>query len=76
MSHSTPRIGNDFVPYSIAHVRRCGECGYKMQVGYRALASIREGKVKKIVCSEECRVDFDARFWQHVAFKNRKQRGR
>lgn len=68
-------IGSDFVPHTIKYVKHCGECGYKMQVGYRALASIRDGKVKKIVCSEECRLEFDANFWAAAAARNSKKRG-
>jgi len=38
------------------------------------LASVKKGKVKKAVCSEECRQEFDARVWQEFADLNEKRR--
>jgi len=67
-------IGSDFQPRVYPHVIRCSECGRKIAAGETALASIREGKVKKIVCSEDCRQEFDARFWAEAARKNARRR--
>lgn len=69
-------IGNDFVPHAIKHPRTCSECNYKMQADYKALASIKGGKVRKVVCSEACRLEFDSRIWQQIASRNAKKRGR
>jgi hypothetical protein len=67
-------IGNDFVPYLIKYARACGECDCKMPKGFTAMASIKDGKVKKIVCSETCRQEFDYRVWQAIAVKNARRR--
>jgi hypothetical protein len=42
--------------------------------GQPILQSIKNGKVKKVVCSEKCRLDFDARIWQEIAARNEKRR--
>jgi hypothetical protein len=57
-------IGSDFVPYVMKYKRFCGECHKPMLPGDTVLASIRGGKVKKYVCSEDCRRTFDDGFWQ------------
>ena len=60
-------IGNDFISYTQKVTGRCSECGGTMLAGSKVLASIRHGKVQKRVCSERCRLEFDARFWDEVA---------
>lgn len=60
-------IGNDFVPQTSKHTRRCSECGKKIKVGTQALVSIRGGRVRKVVCSENCRLTFDDLYWQAIA---------
>lgn len=62
-------IGSDFVPYALLSTRPCGECGGRMHKGDTVLASLRNGKPQKIVCSENCRLEFDNYFWQEVARK-------
>ncbi len=60
-------IGSDFQPEVMAKICRCSECGRKLDVGTSALVSRKRGKVKKRVCSEECRKTFDFNYWQHIA---------
>jgi len=71
-----PLLGSDFVEMTSVVRRRCSECGQAISVGGAMLASIRGGKVKKVVCSEACRQDFDARVWQEIADLNEKRRGK
>jgi hypothetical protein len=59
-------IGSDFVWIVNPYTRRCGECHKKVEKGERIMASIKGGKVKKYVCSEDCRLEFDNEFWQGV----------
>lgn len=56
-------IGSDFVPRVYPRTIRCSECGTKIPKNTEALVSIQNGVVKKIVCSEDCRQEFDYRFW-------------
>jgi hypothetical protein len=63
----TKPIGSDFTPIHAKLKRRCSECSTVIEKGGPALASIKDGKIRKVVCSEACRVEFDARFWQGVA---------
>lgn len=58
-----PLIGSDFVEWVQLQGSCCSECGKRMPVGSKVLASIRKGKVQKKVCGEECRLEFDARYW-------------
>lgn len=67
-------IGNDFIGWTQLLASRCSECGKIMRVGSKVLASVRNGKVKKKVCGEDCRQEFDARFWDEAASKNRSKR--
>lgn len=60
-------LGNDFQPHIAECNGKCGECGKPHKKGATVLASIRKGKVKKHVCSEECRQAFDGGFYQRVA---------
>ena len=66
-------IGSDFV-LECSRPRKvwCSECGKPITQGVPALISVRGGKVQKRVCSEECRLDFDARFWQGVAMRRKR----
>lgn len=59
-------IGSDFVweETPAGSRRQCSECGTRHR---KMLVSRRNGRVKKVVCSEECRVDFDDAYWQHRA---------
>ena len=68
-------IGSDFVEIKNPYTRRCGECGRKVRLGEPILASIKGGQVKKYVCSENCRLQFDNRFWQAVVRKKQNRRG-
>ena len=57
-------IGSDFAWEESERLRRCSECG---TWGYRMLVSRRgpsPKQVKKVVCSESCRTDFDDTYWQ------------
>ena len=62
-------IGNDFVLKAVKFTTHCSECGKKIPANTPALVSIKKGKVRKRVCSEECRLTFDAWFWADVADK-------
>ena len=60
-------IGSDFVWEDSEKVRRCSECGTR---GHRMLVSRRgpsPKQVKKVVCSEPCRLAFDDAYWQDRA---------
>ena len=60
-------IGSDFMPEISECKTRCSECRRKIEAGQTALVSRRFGKVQKRVCSEECRLTFDDKFWQGKA---------
>ena len=45
----------------------CSECHRKKGAGQTMLVSKRNGQVKKRVCSEECRQDFEDWYWQEIA---------
>jgi hypothetical protein len=64
-------IGNDFVKWTQMCKSYCSECGRLMPKGSVVLVSMRKGKVMKKVCSEDCRLEFDARFWDQVAMDRR-----
>lgn len=64
-----------FEPEVLTYMRRCSECGKEMPKGSEALVSRKHGKVKKIVCSEECRVNFDDAIWQHYAAERNRRIG-
>jgi hypothetical protein len=66
-------LGSDFVPTVLKYRRHC-DCGRAMNVGESYLASIKRGKVQKWVCSEDCRLEFDARIWAEIARKNSRRR--
>ena len=63
-------IGSDFVQQAAPRLVYCSECGKKIPAGEIALVSLRKGKVQKRVCSEDCRLEFDAAFWDNVATHN------
>ena len=63
-------IGNDFEPRIYPHKVWCSECNSPIPAGVQALVSVRKGKVRKIICGENCRLAFDARFWDAVARRN------
>lgn len=53
-----------------SRTKRCSECGEGIPANTECLVSRdRQGKNKKIVCSDECRRCFDDRFWQELADK-------
>lgn len=59
-------IGSDFNIEQFSRAKRCSECLKKISVNTKCLVSRdRNGKNKKIVCSENCRLEFDDRYWQH-----------
>jgi uncharacterized Fe-S center protein len=70
-----PLIGSDFVPVIQERTSYCSQCNEVIPKGATALEAIRDGKCKKRVCSETCRLDFDDAFWRTAAHK-RKMRGR
>lgn len=69
-------LGNDFTPAFATRKGRCSECGMRIMAGQPILhsRSKKDGKVRKTVCSEKCRLDFDARIWQEIADRNEKRR--
>jgi hypothetical protein len=69
-----PLIGNDFTLMTSTVRRRCSECGAGIPAGSDMLASVKYGKVRKVVCSENCRLEFDARVWQEFAERNQRNR--
>ena len=66
-------IGSDFVWVVQKRCTRCSECHNTIRAGEKALESIRDGKCKKRVCSETCRLDFDANFWLNAALRNHRR---
>jgi hypothetical protein len=66
-------IGSDFIERVETRTVYCSECGRKIHTGERSLCSIRKNKVKKRVCSENCRMEFDDGIWQEFA-DNRENR--
>jgi hypothetical protein len=68
-------IGSDFIKAHAPRGGQCGECGASIAPGATCLESRRGGKVRKRVCSETCRLDFDHRYWQERADR-REQAGR
>jgi hypothetical protein len=64
-------IGSDFITEVRKTNIRCSECGGWIGAGATCLVSIRKGKVQKRVRGEDCRLDFDARYWAEVARQNR-----
>ncbi len=66
-------IGSDFQRVKQEHRTICSECGADIPAGGIALESIRGGKCRKRVCSEDCRLEFDNRYWQErAALRERK----
>jgi hypothetical protein len=68
-------IGNDFITTTYLGKVRCSECGKVITAGQPVLVSQKNGKVRKRICGEECRLNFDARVWQQIARKNSIRRG-
>ncbi len=66
-------IGSDFVAVFQKKRTRCSECQSVIETGEAAFESIRDGKCKKRVCSERCRLAFDDAFWQAAAQRNHPQ---
>ena len=60
-------IGSDFIVRMAARRTKCSECGRNIAEGFPEMVSIRKGKVQKRVCSNECRLEFDNRYWQELA---------
>jgi hypothetical protein len=60
-------IGNDFVRQLAPRGMPCSECGARISKGAECLVAIRKGKVQKRVCGEECRLQFDANYWDNLA---------
>ncbi len=67
-------IGSSFTTQISKGNVKCSECGEWIPKGQECLVSIQNGRVKKRVCSESCRLDFDDRYWQDKA-NDRKQQG-
>lgn len=66
-------IGNNFTIQISNGKVRCSECGERVPKGLECLVSIQDGRVKKRVCSESCRLDFDDRYWQDRADEMKQQ---
>lgn len=49
---------------------KCSECGDRFPKDSPCLVSIRNGRVTKRICGEECRLTFDDRIWQERANEN------
>ncbi len=65
-------IGSDFVEHVSTRQRYCSECGVRIPAGIPAMVSIKNNRVRKVLClSEDCRVNFDDHFWQEVARQRR-----
>lgn len=60
-------IGTDFEVHVSHRMRYCSECGSRILAGVAALASIKNGRIRKTVCGQECASKFDARFWAAAA---------
>ena len=61
-------VGSDFVEMVCAGTRNCSECHKKIFKGKKLLAAkTKDGTILKYVCSEDCRLEFDNRFWQERA---------
>jgi hypothetical protein len=71
---SMAHIGSDFIRKIYNRMIRCSECGLRIPAGEMVLVSMKKGKVKKIVCGEDCRQEFDARFWSEAAANGRRKR--
>jgi hypothetical protein len=67
-------IGNDFISEPAPYKLRCSECAKVINPGETCLVSRKDGKVKKRICGEECRLEFDNRFWQAAARRNARRR--
>lgn len=65
-------LGASFVKQPAPRKVKCSECGHPIAEGQETLVSVYDGKVRKRVCSEDCRLKFDARIWQTIAKKNAK----
>lgn len=64
----------NFQEYKYTYRTHCSECTREIPAGTVCLVSMRNGVVKKRVCSEECRQTFDDRVWREIANKNEKRR--
>lgn len=57
-------IGSDFIRVpNDKKGRVCSECYKKIRMFDECLISMRGGRIKKIVCSEDCRLEFDYRIY-------------
>jgi len=65
-SRSRP-IGNDFTEEIAIRKCYCSECGEIIIKDQKCLVSIYRGKIQKRICGEDCRQNFDARFWMRRA---------
>ena len=66
-------IGSDFTVQRVTYRTKCGECHKILRLGDNSLVSMRGGKVRKRVCSEECRLVFDDRYWRGKAYERSRQ---
>jgi hypothetical protein len=64
---SAKMLGSDFESVTNDRPRYCSECDKRVLKGERILVSRRNGKAMKYVCSENCRLEFDARIWDEIA---------
>lgn len=66
-------IGSNFTTQISNGRLKCSECGERIERGQDCLVSIQNGRVKKRVCSDSCRLDFDDRYWQDRADEMKRQ---
>ena len=60
-----------------AHASRCSECHETIRKDGPCLVSRnKKGRIKKKVCSQECRETFDDKFWQGLVYAREERRKR
>src|SRR3990167_8004347 len=63
-----------FEPYVLKERWMCHECQLYFPKGHTILASKdSRGIVRKKVCSDDCRLTFDDRFWQETIYQKRNE---
>jgi len=61
------RVYIPFQSEKVHYERKCSECRKVIPGGTVSFASRIGPKVLKVVCSEDCRLDFDQRYWENIA---------
>lgn len=67
----SPLIGSraSFTNRTYPTAEICSECDKSHPAGHAWLVSIRNGRVQKRVCSEDCRFMFDHKYWRSLSIK-------